>query len=176
MSRHTLGISTADAVQRGLAREIVGRLKRQGLRLVAAERRVVAPRPRTPPAPSARQPSRCSADLDDPSSPAVPALLLVVEGPEDTWEVVRTLIGATNPRDAAPGTIRGDLGILLTENLVHRSDSPTQPSRRSRSSSHKLWTAVPCRAHASPLASLPAATPSRRHPRMSDNLFSIHRP
>ena len=52
-----------------------------------------------------------------------PALLLVVEGPEDTWKVVRNLMGATNPVDAAVGTIRGDLGILLTENLVHGSDS-----------------------------------------------------
>ena len=47
----------------------------------------------------------------------------MLEGPEDTWEVVRAMMGATNPRQAAPGTIRGDLGILFTENLVHGSDS-----------------------------------------------------
>ena len=58
-----------------------------------------------------------------------PALLLVVEGPEETFKVVRTLMGSTNPRDAAPGTIRGDLGILLTENLVHGSDSPESAER-----------------------------------------------
>jgi nucleoside-diphosphate kinase len=52
-----------------------------------------------------------------------PVVALVVEGPEDTWEVVRAMMGATNPRTAAPGTIRGDLGILFTENLVHGSDS-----------------------------------------------------
>ena len=52
-----------------------------------------------------------------------PVVAMVIEGPEDTWEVVRTLVGATNPRKAAPGTIRGDLGILFTENLVHGSDS-----------------------------------------------------
>ncbi len=52
-----------------------------------------------------------------------PVVALVVEGPEDAWEVVRTMMGATNPRKAAPGTIRGDLGILFTENLVHGSDS-----------------------------------------------------
>ena len=52
-----------------------------------------------------------------------PVVAMVVEGPEDTWEVVRMMMGATNPRTAAPGTIRGDLGILLTENLVHGSDS-----------------------------------------------------
>jgi nucleoside-diphosphate kinase len=52
-----------------------------------------------------------------------PVMAMVIEGPEDTWEVVRSMVGATNPRSAAPGTIRGDLGILFTENLVHGSDS-----------------------------------------------------
>ena len=58
-----------------------------------------------------------------------PVVALVVEGPEDTWEVVRGLMGATNPRKAAPGTIRGDLGILFTENLVHGSDSLASAAR-----------------------------------------------
>jgi nucleoside-diphosphate kinase len=58
-----------------------------------------------------------------------PVVAMVVEGPEDTWEVVRTMMGATNPRSAAPGTIRGDLGILFTENLVHGSDSLTSAER-----------------------------------------------
>jgi nucleoside-diphosphate kinase len=54
---------------------------------------------------------------------------MVVEGPEDTWQVVRTMMGATNPRKADPGTIRGDLGIDQTENLVHGSDSPDSARR-----------------------------------------------
>ena len=58
-----------------------------------------------------------------------PAVVMVVEGPEDTWQVARTMIGATNPRDAAPGTIRGDLGILFTENLIHGSDSAESAER-----------------------------------------------
>ncbi len=49
--------------------------------------------------------------------------MLVVEGPSDTWKVVRLMMGTTNPAEAAPGTIRGDFGIELTENLVHGSDS-----------------------------------------------------
>jgi len=53
----------------------------------------------------------------------------VVEGPEDTYKVVRTMMGATNPREAAPGTIRGDHAILVTENLVHGSDSPDSAAR-----------------------------------------------
>ena len=58
-----------------------------------------------------------------------PVVAMVVEGPEDTWEVVRAMMGATNPRSAAPGTIRGDLGILFTENLVHGSDSLVSAER-----------------------------------------------
>jgi nucleoside-diphosphate kinase len=58
-----------------------------------------------------------------------PAVVLVVEGPEDTWKVVRTMMGTTNPRDAAPGTIRGDLGILFTENLIHGSDAADSAER-----------------------------------------------
>ena len=56
-------------------------------------------------------------------------LLAVIEGPEDTWQVVRTMMGATNPRTAAPGTIRGDLGIEFTENLIHGSDSAESAAR-----------------------------------------------
>ncbi|MEJ7799802.1 MAG: nucleoside-diphosphate kinase [Ilumatobacter sp.] len=58
-----------------------------------------------------------------------PVVAIVVEGPEDTWEVVRAMMGTTNPRNAAPGTIRGDLGILFTENLVHGSDSLASAER-----------------------------------------------
>ena len=58
-----------------------------------------------------------------------PSVLMVVEGPEDTYKVVRTLMGVTNPRDAAPGTVRGDLAVELTENLVHGSDSPESAAR-----------------------------------------------
>jgi nucleoside-diphosphate kinase len=58
-----------------------------------------------------------------------PALLLVVEGPGDTYKVVRQMMGVTNPKDAAPGTIRGDLAIEMTENLIHGSDSPESAAR-----------------------------------------------
>jgi nucleoside-diphosphate kinase len=54
---------------------------------------------------------------------------MVVEGPEDTWEILRNMMGATNPRAAAPGTIRGDLGTIFTENLIHGSDSAESAAR-----------------------------------------------
>ena len=56
---------------------------------------------------------------------------MVVEGPADnTWKLVRTMIGATKVDDAEPGTIRGDLATITTENLVHGSDG--HESRRPR--------------------------------------------
>jgi nucleoside-diphosphate kinase len=56
-------------------------------------------------------------------------MLVVVEGPEGTWEIVRTLMGPTNPATASPGTLRGDLGTITTENLVHGSDSADSAAR-----------------------------------------------
>jgi nucleoside-diphosphate kinase len=58
-----------------------------------------------------------------------PVVALVIEGPEDAWEVLRTMMGATNPKAAAPGTIRGDYGTLFTENLIHGSDSAASAAR-----------------------------------------------
>jgi nucleoside-diphosphate kinase len=56
-------------------------------------------------------------------------LLAVVEGPVGTWQVVRNTMGATNPAQAQPGTIRGDLALSMTENLIHGSDSAESASR-----------------------------------------------
>jgi nucleoside-diphosphate kinase len=123
----TLVICKPDAVERGLAGQIVARLEAKGLRLVAAELRTID-------AETAGQhygEHQGKPFYDDLVSFITrgPALLMVVEGPQDTFKVVRTLMGATNPRDAAPGTIRGDLAIEMTENLVHGSDSPESAAR-----------------------------------------------
>ncbi|MFN3215342.1 MAG: nucleoside-diphosphate kinase [Acidimicrobiales bacterium] len=58
-----------------------------------------------------------------------PAVAMVVEGPDDTWAIVRKMMGATNAADAEPGTIRGDLSAQFTENLVHGSDSAESAER-----------------------------------------------
>jgi len=123
----TLVICKPDAVERGLVGEIIRRLERKGLKLVAADLRTI----------DAETAGRHYAEhegkpfYDDLVSfiGRSPAMVMVVEGPEDTYKVVRTVMGVTNPRDAAPGTIRGDLGIELTENLVHGSDSPESAER-----------------------------------------------
>ncbi len=123
----TLVICKPDAVERGLVGEIVARLERKGLRLVAAELRHVDE------ATAGRhyEEHQGKPFYDDLVSfiTRSPAMLMVVEGPQDTWKVVRTLMGVTNPRDAAPGTIRGDLAVELTENLVHGSDGPESAER-----------------------------------------------
>jgi len=123
----TLVICKPDAVERGLVGEIVGRLERKGLRIVAAELRTITAETATVHY-DEHQGKPFFTDLVAFITRG-PAMLLVVEGPEDTWQVVRTLMGATNPAAAAPGTIRGDLGIETTENLVHGSDGPESAAR-----------------------------------------------
>ena len=123
----TLVIVKPDGVERGLVGEIVGRLERKNLRLVAAELRTITRElAEAHYAEHAERPF--FADLVAFFSRS-PVLLLVVEGPKDTFAVVRTLMGVTNPAEAAPGTIRGDLGIETTENLVHGSDSHESAAR-----------------------------------------------
>ncbi|MBI2703857.1 MAG: nucleoside-diphosphate kinase [Actinobacteria bacterium] len=117
----TLVICKPDAVERGLVGEIVARFERRNLKIVAAELRQVDG------ATAARHYAEHEGkpfygELIEFITRS-PAMVMVVEGPEETWKVVRLMMGVTNPRDAAPGTIRGDLGILFTENLVHGSDS-----------------------------------------------------
>ncbi len=118
----TLVLAKPDAVERGLAGEIVGRLERKGLRLVALELRLLDEA--TARRHYAEHEGKPFFDGLVSFLTRGPVVAMVIEGPEDTWKVVRTLMGVTNPRDAAPGTIRGDLATLLGENLVHGSDGP----------------------------------------------------
>lgn len=127
MSDRTLVLLKPDAVERGLVGQILGRFEAKNLTLVALDLRTL----------DADTLARhyeehvgkgFYADLVQFMSRG-PVVALVLEGPEDTWEVVRNLVGATNPRKADAGTIRGDLGILFTENLVHGSDSLASAER-----------------------------------------------
>jgi nucleoside-diphosphate kinase len=123
----TLVICKPDAVERHLVGEIVGRLERKGLDIIAAELRLLDKET----AATHYEEHQGKVFFDDLLAfiTRSPVLLLVVEGPTDTWKVVRTLMGVTNPIEAAPGTIRGDLGLLTTENLVHGSDGPDSAAR-----------------------------------------------
>ena len=123
----TLVICKPDAVERGLAGEILGRFERKGLRLAAVELRTL----------DHDLLARHYAEhvgkgfYDDLVAfmSRGPVLVAVVEGPQDTWQVVRAMMGATNPMKADPGTIRGDFGTMVTENLVHGSDSADSAER-----------------------------------------------
>ena len=118
----TIVIVKPDGVERRLTGEIIARLERKGLSLVAAELRTI-PREVAEEHYGEHADKPFFGDLVDFITRS-PALLMVVEGPENTYKVVRTLMGATNPADAAPGTVRGDFAIEMTENLIHGSDSP----------------------------------------------------
>ncbi len=122
----TLVLCKPDCVERGLVGEIIARLERKQLKLVACElRRLDETTAKQHYAEHDGKPFFGDLVAFITRSPLV---AMVVEGP-DAWKVVRTLLGVTNPREAAPGTIRGDLAIELTENLVHGSDGPESAAR-----------------------------------------------
>jgi len=120
MAERTLVLIKPDAMQRGLAGEILARFEQRGLavraaKLVQVDRDLAA--------------RHYEEHTEKPFFgelvefiTSMPTLALVVEG-ESAVTVVRTTMGATNPATAAPGTIRGDLALAMPDNLVHGSDS-----------------------------------------------------
>jgi nucleoside-diphosphate kinase len=122
----TLVLIKPDAMQRGLAGEILGRLERRGLalreaKLVHVDRKLAEKHY----AEHAEKPFYGELLSFITSGPT---LALVLEG-EGAVALVRTTIGATDPADAAPGSIRGDLALSMPDNLVHGSDSPESADR-----------------------------------------------
>lgn len=123
----TLIILKPDALERGLGDEIIGRIEAIGLKIATSKEMTL---------------DRATAELHYAEhegkpyyAPLVdfitrgPVLVAIVEGPQDTWQAVRTLMGATDPKNAAPGTIRGDLATEMSENLIHGSDSADSAKR-----------------------------------------------
>jgi nucleoside-diphosphate kinase len=123
----TLIIVKPDAVERRLVGEILRRFEQRGLCLVAGDLRTID---------EATARTHYEEHQGKPFFEELvafitrgPSFVGILEGPEGTWAIVRTMMGATNPKDAAPGTIRGDLATELTENLIHGSDSAASASR-----------------------------------------------
>ncbi|MGH2711178.1 MAG: nucleoside-diphosphate kinase [Actinomycetota bacterium] len=122
----TLVIVKPDAVRRGLTGEILGRIERKGLRVVEmrmmridrelAERHYDEHREKP-----------FFGDLVDFITSGDVVVARIVG--EQAVPVVRTLMGPTDPASAPPGTIRGDFGTVITENLVHGSDAPESAKR-----------------------------------------------
>ncbi len=117
-----------DAVERGLVGEIIARIERKGLKIARMD---------------LRTPTRDLAEAhyeehaDKPFYGELvdfltrgPVVAMVVEGPDDnTFSLMRTLIGKTNVDDAQPGSIRGDFATITNENLVHGSDAHESAGR-----------------------------------------------
>jgi len=126
VSERTLALVKPDAVRRGLAGEVIGRFERKGLAIVAMDLRQI----------DGETADRHYAEhVGKDFYPALrdfivsgPLVALVLEG-DQAIAVVRGLVGATDGREAAAGTIRGDLSLSNRENLVHASDSPDSADR-----------------------------------------------
>ena len=126
MSERTLVLIKPDGVRRGLAGEVVSRIERKGLRVVAMDMRVVGrDLAETHYAEHAAKPFYGSLVEFITSGPLV---AMVVEGPR-AIEAFRALAGATDPVKATPGTIRGDYALEVQDNIVHGSDSPDSAER-----------------------------------------------
>ena len=126
MSENTFVMVKPDGVARGLVGEVIGRFERKGLKLTRIRMLTI------------------DEDLarrhyaEHVERPFFPELLeFITVGPvvamewsgESAVSVARTLMGATDPKKADPGTIRGDLGLAVTQNIVHGSDSPESATR-----------------------------------------------
>lgn len=122
----TLVIVKPDGVQRGFVGEIIGRLERRGLKIVALGMRVIerelAERHYAEHAGKAFYPSLVEYIGSG------PVVTMVLAGP-DAIRATRETVGTTNPAEAGPGTIRGDLALMRGRNLIHASDGPESARR-----------------------------------------------
>ena len=126
MSERTLVLIKPDGVRRGLAGEVLARIERKGLRIVAMDLRTVG---------KDLAEIHYAEHVDKPFYGSLvefitsgPLVALVAEGPR-AIEAFRALAGATDPVKAGPGTIRGDYALEVQENIVHGSDSPDSAER-----------------------------------------------
>ena len=126
MSERTLVLVKPDGVARGLVGEILGRIERKGYRIVALEQRTLTVEIAESHYGEHRE-RPFFADLVAFITSA-PLVAAVIEGPDAilSW---RAMMGATNPANAAPGTIRGDLATETQNNVTHGSDSPESAAR-----------------------------------------------
>jgi nucleoside-diphosphate kinase len=126
VSERTLVLIKPDGVARGLVGEVLGRIERKGYRIVALEQRTLTVEIAESHYGEHRE-RPFFADLVAFITSA-PLVAAVIEGPDAilSW---RAMMGATNPANAAPGTIRGDLATETQNNVTHGSDSPESAAR-----------------------------------------------
>ncbi len=126
MSERTLVLVKPDGVRRGLVGEVVSRLERKGLALVAMQLRTLD-RATAEEHYAEHRERPFFADLVE-FITGGPLVAIVVEGPRAV-EAVRALMGVTDPVKSAPGSLRGDYALEIGQNLVHGSDSPESAKR-----------------------------------------------
>ncbi len=126
MIERTLVLLKPDAVARGLIGEVLARIERRGLRIVALDLRLIDRATAEQHYAEHRGKPFFDGLVDFITSG--PLVAAVVEGP-DAIAAWRTMMGPTNPVAAPPGTIRGDLATVMSENIAHGSDSPASASR-----------------------------------------------
>ncbi len=117
----TLFICKPDAVRRGLVGEILRRLENKGLKFVALEQRSIT-KDEAQEHYIEHAGKKFFEDLVE-FITSGPSVLAVVTGEGEVITMVRGIMGSTDPSSANPGTIRGDLATMVSENLVHGSDS-----------------------------------------------------
>ncbi len=122
----TLVLVKPDGVQRSLGGEIIARFEKRGLRIAALKLFQMT---------RGMAEKHYAEHLGKPFFPGLvdfitsgPVIAMVVEG-DGAIRAVRTMMGATNPLDAAPGTIRGDLALTMSSNVIHGSDGPESAVR-----------------------------------------------
>ncbi len=120
-AQRTLIVFKPDAVQRGIVGELLARFERRGLR-IAAMRALRVERGMAETHYAVHKGKFFFEDLVK-TITASPVVAVVLEGPNAIL-VVRAMVGATRPHEAAPGTIRGDYALVGLRNLIHASDAP----------------------------------------------------
>ncbi|MBA9004263.1 MULTISPECIES: nucleoside-diphosphate kinase [Thermomonospora] len=126
MSERTLVLVKPDGVRRGVVGEVISRIERKGLKIVALELRTLTREVAEDHYAEHRERPFFGELVD--FITGGPLVAMVVEGPR-AIEAFRALAGATDPVKAAPGTIRGDFALEIGENIVHGSDSPESAAR-----------------------------------------------
>ncbi len=122
----TLVMAKPDAVQRGLIGEVVSRLERRGLKIVAMKMLKLSPELAAEHYAIHKGKSFYEGLIRYITS--APVVAMVVEG-RQAIDIIRRTMGATHPAEAAPGTIRADLALEIGRNLVHGADSPQNAAR-----------------------------------------------
>lgn len=121
----TFAMVKPDGVQRGLVGEVISRFEKKGIKIAALKLMQITPE-------IAEQ--HYAEHKEKPFFVDLvnfiisgPVVAMVLEG-ENVIAMVRTMMGATNPKESPPGTIRGDFGMTIDKNIIHGSDSPASAS------------------------------------------------